>query len=212
MKDYKILYENALERAKKVHNGELTISPDEVNDFNVYEYIFPELRESEDERIRKEIIAYLDVQEVLAQGKDGDFKEWIAWLEKQGEQKHVIVPKFRVGDTIRFKGNETLKGEDKTHRIIDYDNELYVFDDGTTDLFSEQNLYELVEQKQEWGEEDEKMLNDVIDTIHDAISNCDVDDIGTEARFCYKNEISWLKSLKDIVQPQPKQVNTVKDD
>lgn len=55
--------------------------------------------------------------------------------------------KFKVGDIIRFKGNETLKGETKTHKIAGYDNELYVFDDGTTDLFCEQDLYELVEQK-----------------------------------------------------------------
>jgi hypothetical protein len=55
------------------------------------EHHFPELCESEDERIRKEIIAYL---------KDRDFdieKSWIPWLEKQGEQKPVdkVEPKFK---------------------------------------------------------------------------------------------------------------------
>lgn len=57
-----------------------------------------------------------------------------------------IQPKFKIGDIIRFKGNKTLKGETETHKIVSYDNELYVFADGTTDLFCEQDLYELVEQ------------------------------------------------------------------
>lgn len=43
--------------------------------------VFPELKESEDEKwIPKEIIKYLK--------EKGDFRScWIAWLEKQGEQK-----------------------------------------------------------------------------------------------------------------------------
>lgn len=55
-------------------------------------------------------------------------------------------PKFKIGDIIRFKGNETLEGEEETHKIVGYDNELYIFDDGTTDLFCEQELYELVKE------------------------------------------------------------------
>ena len=112
--------------------------------------VFPELKESEDERIRKWLIALIKSNEygsISSAGKMPCPKQKVLdWLEKQGEQKPV-VPKFKVGDTIRFKGNETLKGETETHKIISYDNELYVFADGTTDLFCEQDLYELVEQK-----------------------------------------------------------------
>lgn len=47
--------------------------------------IFPELAESEDERISKEIISYIKNSTVCI---DTDtFKKWIAWLEKQGDQK-----------------------------------------------------------------------------------------------------------------------------
>lgn len=105
------------------------------------------LPKSEDERVRKAII------NVFASHKDyevffgASVKDILAWLEKQGEQKQKIQPKFKIGDTIRFKGNETLKGEAEVHKIVSYDNELYVFADGTTDLFCEQDLYELVEQK-----------------------------------------------------------------
>lgn len=44
------------------------------------EGIFPELRESEDEKIRKEIISYIKSSGAVTNQK------WIAWLEKQGEQ------------------------------------------------------------------------------------------------------------------------------
>lgn len=109
----------------------------------------PELIESED-WIPKEIIKYLK--------EKGDFRScWITWLEKQGEQKPVfIVPKFRVGDTIRLKGSlaeytiESISGECyhgkgwKLHISCDDD-------------------YELVEQKPaDWSEEDEHMLNTII--------------------------------------------------
>ena len=86
--NYEERYNQALERAKKVHDGELTISPNEVNDFNVYEYIFPELRESEDERIRKELLDHCinrrDGKPICVDASD--YRRWAAWLEKQGEK------------------------------------------------------------------------------------------------------------------------------
>ena len=66
-------YDKALKVIKECNpdeNGFITIYPQEI---------FPELEESEDERIRKEIIEYI---------KTGTYrKDWLAWLEKQGEQK-----------------------------------------------------------------------------------------------------------------------------
>ena len=67
-------YDRALEIAKawcKLDNNDL--SNDDL------ETLFPELKESKDERIRKEIIKYI---------KTGTYhKDWLTWLEKQGEQK-----------------------------------------------------------------------------------------------------------------------------
>ena len=51
--------------------------------------IFPELAESEDEKIRKEIlyvIHQLDDNTTIC-GRNYDYQKWISWLEKQGEQK-----------------------------------------------------------------------------------------------------------------------------
>lgn len=61
----------------------------------VLERLFPELKESEDEKIRKDLITFLD--EIWHLGKNAKFDKWdksdcsnwIAWLEKQGEQKPI---------------------------------------------------------------------------------------------------------------------------
>lgn len=47
------------------------------------ELIFPELKESEDEMIRKAILEHIQ----LCSESIPDRDRWIAWLEKQGEQK-----------------------------------------------------------------------------------------------------------------------------
>lgn len=73
-KDYKKLYEEALERAKIFKSPFCQ---------HAAELIFPELRESEDERIRKEIISYIKSSGAVTNSN------WISWLEKQCEQKPV---------------------------------------------------------------------------------------------------------------------------
>ena len=69
-------------------------------DKETIEYIFPELKESEDEKIRKNIIIALKSQ------KDelGDFykshntseSELVDWIEKQGEQKPIWTDNDRT--------------------------------------------------------------------------------------------------------------------
>ena len=81
---YKEKYEQALRRAKKLledmDKGDYFASNGDV------ENIFPELNpESEDERIRKEIIDFLGLPHPQFVGKR-DHEKWIAWLEKQGEK------------------------------------------------------------------------------------------------------------------------------
>ena len=72
---YEKKYKEALERAIFVKENTDSVGAKDVSD--VIEYIFSELKESEDEKIRSAIIDYL---------KDHNLIEWAAWLEKQGEQ------------------------------------------------------------------------------------------------------------------------------
>ena len=77
-------YDKAIEKAKGIHSFSSDIA-----EIKRMEQIFPELQESEDERIRKEIINYI---------KTGTYhKDWIAWLEKQSKQKSAdnVEPKFK---------------------------------------------------------------------------------------------------------------------
>lgn len=72
--DYKQKYEQALERARKVH----TTNVDENKKST--EYIFPELKESGDERIRKALIQHIRYKVSVISGWRKE--ELIAWLEK----------------------------------------------------------------------------------------------------------------------------------
>lgn len=96
-KDYKKMYEDALNRAMNLAltNNISALAAGEI---------FHELRESEDEKIRKELITYLDTQDAISNRKDKDFKSWIAWLEKQGKQLNAhqdIEDNLRRQSTIQ---------------------------------------------------------------------------------------------------------------
>lgn len=76
--DYEKAYKEALERARDLHDNHPLGQP---QTWTTCEKIFPELRESEDERIRKEIIQSIkDNMCVIHKDK------CLSWLEKQGEQ------------------------------------------------------------------------------------------------------------------------------
>lgn len=83
--DYEKAYKDVLERARHYY---LTGKGEPVDFIKM---IFPELKESEDERIRKAIHIYLDWLD--GRNKDyqpkGDYsiKDMITWLKKQGEKK-----------------------------------------------------------------------------------------------------------------------------
>ena len=203
------------------------------------EETYPELKEDEDEKIRKEIILFLKdasncktrvidsetlakwaahlekqkepteelsmrlngvMQEYVKAGKDEEEQEhrlkcyqlfWDALGDseffKQKEQKpNVIIPKFRIGDTI------CLKGSMAEYTIESIDAECY-HGKGWGLPISAENNYELVEQKPtEWSEEDEKMLSSFLHKIE----VCDL--------LTNKENVWIIRKLKSL-RPQPKQ-------
>lgn len=116
-------YEEALKQIKECtpdENGFVTIYPQEI---------FPELKESEDERIREELKHYLEVRRCQTNDDEEyiNCNHFLAWLEKQAEQKSIdnltqqeamdiavakcfeqgeqkpadkVEPKFKVGDWV----------------------------------------------------------------------------------------------------------------
>ena len=79
--DYERKYKKALALARDYYKANLKLNNEDEN--LILGDIFPELAMSEDERIRKEIVRFIqmEVEDEIVGNK------WIAWLEKQGEQK-----------------------------------------------------------------------------------------------------------------------------
>ncbi len=82
-------YDKAIERAKDCYNDGLSLHQPVKN---VLEYLFPELTESEEEKIRKAIVNVIENGFTLREDchyffDDFTKEQMLAWLEKQGEQK-----------------------------------------------------------------------------------------------------------------------------
>lgn len=90
--DYKEKYEQALERARNIRFG----NPQSATANTVCEEIFPEIKESEDERIRKAILALVTQSGHILSPMNQ--KSMIGWLKKQGEQK----PTDKVGPKLAW--------------------------------------------------------------------------------------------------------------
>ena len=83
-------YDEALERARAINSGK---DIDVEAGTTTCEYIFPELKESEDEKIRKELIEHIKANKwadyVLFQKFSPD--DVIAWLEKQKSVEEIVA-------------------------------------------------------------------------------------------------------------------------
>lgn len=81
MEDYKEKYEQALENIKAIKAA----NKDNKGLVDFIEFKYPELKESDDEKIRKNLIRFFRDLDAL-EYKEEDV---IAWLEKQGEKPNV---------------------------------------------------------------------------------------------------------------------------
>jgi hypothetical protein len=118
--DYKEKYMQALERARQFSE-----KPYLEDSAGIVEYIFPELKESEDEKMRKSLIEtfsiyYKDQPDTEWDGKP--VKVILAWLEKQGKE---IIPLEEIILNVWELGNywkELTKGVCNTEhgRQLDY--------------------------------------------------------------------------------------------
>ena len=95
-------YDKALERARAINNGK---DVDVESGTTICEYIFPELKESEDDKIRKEIISIL--RNTYWASNRNRFNELVAWLEKQGNQSSPQTNErawlYLVSDVLTWK-------------------------------------------------------------------------------------------------------------
>lgn len=203
---------------------------------------FPELVESDDERIRKALVKYFtsSIENPDYEICGVPFKKVLAWLEKQGKKDEEILvlkdqiesllaarkalkevhkielekqgeqksadkvePKFKAGDKV------LVDGKVYTIKLVNEDN--YIVDENGREVqehFSYTKCWKLYEQNSAWSEEDETALGNALWCCKQAASIAkDENDMGN---VWYAE--TWLKSLKDRVQPQPKQELSEEDE
>ena len=178
--DYEKKYKEALELARvAAFNGHQSLM----------EGIFPELKESEDEKTRKRIIALVNAH---GQGMYKD--DMLAWLENI---PYTIDHEKREGFHLGYKAALEKQGESYTKRDVD---DAYV--EGMA--FAKNELEKQGEQEP-WSEEDEKMIGRLRNIVEKyAFSESAVDVNGDLCEKEYIDADNWLKSLKNRVIPQPK--------
>lgn len=223
--DYEKKYKEALERARKLKENPQSVfneySPKEGD--TICDYIFPELKESENEKVRKAIIELVkQSSEVLDKQNQSNMLAWLekqnsnvdnankeywrgyregkqefvdkyAELEKQSEEK----PRYSIGDVLCDKSCTTLnKDAQPNFEIIDIRNGMYICDKCSFPI-SQQDEYELVakriEQESAWSEEDESWFKE-LELMALSFSN----DVSYLKKF-----FDWLKSLKQRIEWKP---------
>ena len=184
-------YDEAIERAR-----EWAKQPTVWNSEDICQKIFPELKESEDESIRKDIYIYLDWldgrKDCAPRGKY-TIKDMIAWLEKQSEQKPTRSEedKLRAKQAIMYLSKKLSFESEKDD---------YNFREGQINWLK--SLKDRVgceancTTTKEWSEEDSAMINKLLAVV-DLYYNRSGDDLDKQS--C----ISWLKSLRPQKQWKP---------
>ena len=126
MKSYEQKYKEALDWMQSLYSGLHGATKEDA------EHYFPELKEDNDERIRKGLIKAVSgiLKGNTLYGTDVTREEALAWLEKQGEKKLTdkVEPKFHEGD---FIVNDYCSG-----KVIEITNDAYLLDTGQGIPFS----------------------------------------------------------------------------
>ena len=155
----------------------------------------PELAESEDERIRKALIKYLDALDDDEIRYGVSFKDMRTWLEKQSKKSKVEQAMREVEEkadafTEAHKGETSdeilaqMRGEQKPNPCDGCINRKGCIN------CENGELRETEQKPAAWSEEDERNIDYIIDKLKT------INDVRHFVCIC------WLKSIKDRVQPK----------
>ena len=198
--DYEKKYNEALNWMRELYPGLHGATKEDA------EQVFPELRESEDERVRKTLIHIVkgacDKYGIKYKGDDITEEKLLSYLEKQKEQKpetKYVYPKFRKGDVIE---PVTPNGSFTPVRVVGiYDGSYSCRSDDNKAYLSlpikQEDEYKLVEQKPA-EKQDYSGLTDLERAIHRGflvagVKNVPVTIIKETARECLEqmNPAEW---------------------
>ena len=191
MMNYENLYKNALERAR-VWKEKSGMPADKQG---ILDDIFPELKESEDEKIRTAIIHFISHTPTVPKGIIGK-ETMLAWLEKQGEQKPTqeIEPfeaehgkyYYCIKDYFCGGRKQASKGD-----IVQALRGLPIM--GLKDADEYFLPVNSIKCNSAWSEEDSVRLQRIIDFLwHNRKGD-------TDTIYQQEQDIDWLKSLKQRI-------------
>lgn len=109
-KDYKKLYEDVVALAKDGLKDGLYLSQSAKA---VTEFLFPQLKETKDEKVRRELKTFLINfnNGYYSKPSENEIDSWIKWIDKKCEQKPTdkVEPKFKVGDWIVYNRDDSSR-------------------------------------------------------------------------------------------------------
>ena len=222
-------YDEALKRAKAMHDVNYTDSYTKAN----LETIFPELRESEDERMMRVIgLALTDVPEERFTSLGTTLKDCLAYLEKQKEQKPAEVEqnplvrmlKDKKAITEDIRNGIPTKTIEKERNVkfatpvdVSYtewseedkqclDTAIAILENLGYDGLADNLKHLRPHSKQEWSEEDEAHRNFILESLEDQIRFCKKNAEGAYYAKQIRTAQNWLKALKPHWKPSEKQI------
>ena len=161
------------------------------------EEFFPELKESEDERIINRI-----KKAVESYWSDEPLNEIVAWLERHKEQKHI--PKFKVGDRIYDKrdsyNRSVIREVGKDYYINAFAQKMdMAYTDANFEFLEHLENDRIDSKPAEWSEEDEEMIRCIRkDYLRLSEKKIIVDKEGLS-----KGRLDWIDNRLKSLRPQP---------
>ena len=181
-------YDEALERYKARQEYECQ----EVHEF--IEYLFPELKESEDERIRKALIRYFTLSDDNAdyQCCGVYYKDIVAWLERK-EYKPIEWSEEDESHIKRIIEHfEGRKKDLKTQWVAELHNK-------EIDWLKHLKDRVLLQPRQEWSEEDKRKIDRIYSILRQA---ADTHAFSTSCRLIGDKECIELQDFLKSLSPQ----------
>ena len=172
-------WDEAIERAKsKIRNDkDHVLYEEDILD------IFPSLKESDEERIRKDIVFYI----AAYHKDDGEKARWLYWLEKQCEYAN-FRNKIQIGDKVTRNEDGVLVNLSQLNRVAKKDEKQGKNNMGISET-----------TKQEWSEEDETKLNDAINACKAQYGNMSYTAdwlLSLKERFTWKPSDEQIKAIR----------------
>ena len=192
-------YDEALKKAKEMYDTyRFSVDPSNFKPTD-FEYIFPQLKESEDERIRKGLIDIFNTalgQDFLQRKAGLNRDEVIAYLEKQKikEKQDRMMPVYNDRDSFESALEKAWKSYNECgSRTVDSFEDDYI-ECAHAKGFREGYLFGIEkqkEQKQEWSESDKQNINLIISYLDSYIEEHNDTFGADECKYLQY----WLKSL-----------------